>query len=83
MAKKITSKDRRKIDNLLRSSRDYDDLFFGAKDIKSVNKRISKKKSSFFSIFIEGGCCFFVVGGSVFLKLFFYINFIIERILLL
>lgn len=49
MAKKITSKDRRKIDNLLRSSRDYDDLFFGAQDIKSVNKRISKKKSSFFS----------------------------------
>jgi len=42
----VSRKDRRKLKGVLSSSRDYDDLYFGAQDIPSVERRMRRRDLS-------------------------------------
>jgi hypothetical protein len=42
----VSKKDKKRLARVLKTSRDYDDLFFGAQDIPSVDKRMSRRDLS-------------------------------------
>ena len=42
----VSKKDRKRLGRVLKTSRDYDDLFFGAQDIRSVDKRMRRRDLS-------------------------------------
>tara|TARA_R100001224_G_scaffold19664_2_gene9656 strand:- start:5 stop:217 length:213 start_codon:yes stop_codon:yes gene_type:complete len=42
----VSKKDKKKLKRVLKTSRDYDDLFFGAQEITSVDRRMSRRDLS-------------------------------------
>ena len=42
----VNKKDRNRLNRVLMKSRSYDDLYFGAQDIRSVDKRMNKRNLS-------------------------------------
>ena len=42
----VSKKDKKRLAKVLKTSRDYDDLFFGAQDIRSVDKRMRRRDLS-------------------------------------
>jgi hypothetical protein len=42
----VSKKDKQRLSKVLKTSRSYDDLFFGAQDITSVDKRMSRRDLS-------------------------------------
>ncbi len=41
-----SKKDKKKLNRVLMTSRNYDDLYFGAQDIPSIDKRMSRRNLS-------------------------------------